>query len=129
MRYLGERVLFDPSKVRFDLPLGEAFQLTQVKSLEDYRRLRSSLPQMRGQSYFFINRLEGNARLMVTIIVAEGGEVTASFTLDHNALGIDHDELIRSSEQSSGNYPLPPEVEQKVRKAMAHSDWRFFKAA
>ncbi len=124
-----KRIRFDPCKVRFDLPLSEAFRLTQVRSFEDYMRLRLSLPTLRGQSYSFVNRLGDSARLMVTIIVADSREVTASFTLDHKALGIDYDELIGTAGLASGNYPLSPRVEEKVRKAIMQPDWRFFKAA
>lgn len=125
---LEEKILFDPCKVRLGLTLSEAFSLTQVKSIEDYRHLRQRLPEIRGISYFFINRLESRARLMVTIITAEGSEVTASFALDHDALGISHRELMDAACDMSGNYPLSSEIERKVRSAMGSEDWRFFKS-
>lgn len=124
---LEEKILFDPCKVRLDLTPSEAFRLTAVRSLEDYRHLRQRLPEIRGISYFFINRLEDRARLMVTIITAEGHEVTASFALNHDALGISYRELMDAACDKSGNYPLPPEMERKVRSAMGNEDWRFFK--
>jgi hypothetical protein len=126
----GEEILFDPCKVRFDLTLPEAFRLTQVKSLDDFLRLKQMLPEIRGSSYFFINRLDGGARLMVTIIIAEGGEVTASFALNHDALGIGLHELTDAAPgtgENIGNYPLPPEVERKVRCAMTKADRLFIK--
>jgi hypothetical protein len=127
---IGEKVLFDPCKVRFDLTLSEAFRLTQVKSLEDFLRLKQRLPEIRGSSYFFINRLDGGARLMVTIIVAEGDEVTSSFALNHDALGIGRHELTDAAlgtVENSGNYPLPPVVERKVQCAMTKADIPFIK--
>lgn len=123
-----EKVIFDPKKIRFDLPLLEAFRLTQVRSVEDYRSLCSNLADLRGMSYFFINCLEDRARLMITVITAERDEVTASFALDHDLLGVRHEDLISAICDKSGNYPLPPEIKQKLREALETDDWRFFKA-
>lgn len=121
-----ETVLFDPCKVRFDLTLREAFSLTKVTSMQEYQRLINQLPQLRGHSYFFINILNCRARLVMTIITAEPQEVTATFVLDHSALGINHDELLMAGD-GDGNYSLPLEMEQKIRQAMKKAQWQFFK--
>lgn len=121
-----ETVTFDPCKVRFDLTLREAFELTQVTSLQEYQRLRRRLPELRGISYFFINILNQRARLVVTIITAEDHEVTATFVLDHNALGIGHEELLQAGRED-GNYALLREMEQKIRRAMMQAQWQFFR--
>jgi hypothetical protein len=65
---------------------------------------------------------------MITIIIAEGHEVTASFALNHDAIGISHQELMDAAYGISGNYPLPPEVERKVQSAMSEANWPFIKA-
>ncbi len=121
-----ETVLFDPCKVRFDLTLREAFSLTQVTSMQEYQLLINRLPQLRGNSYFFINILNCRARLVMTIITAEPQEITATFVLDHNALGINHDELLMAGD-GDGNYSLSLEMEQKIRQAMKKAQWQFFK--
>lgn len=122
----SETISFDPCKVRFDLTLREAFQLTQVTSLQEYQLLLSRLPELRGHSYFFINILDQRARLVMTIITAEDQEITATFVLDHDALGIRHEELMQTG-QEDGNYSLLPAMEQKIRRAMRQSQWQFFK--
>ncbi len=128
----GEKILFDPKKIRFDLPLFKAFRLTKVGSIEDYRSLMGSLADLRGMSYFFINCLESRARLMITIIAADREAVTTSFTLDHDLLGIRYEDLLSAiigGSGNSGNYPLPPEIERKLRDAALNdNNWRFFKA-
>ncbi len=121
-----ETISFDPCKVRFDLTLSDAFKLTQVTSLQEYELLLSRLPDLRGHTYFFINILGRQARLVVTIITAEEDEVTATFVLDHDALGIGHEELMQTG-QSDGNYSLLPTMEQKIRTAMKQSQWQFYK--
>ena len=123
-----ETILFDPCKVRFDLSLREAFELTQVTSLQEYRRLMCRLPELRGLSYFFINILNKRARLVMTIITAEDHEITATFVLDHDTLGIDHEELLQAGHEN-GNYALSHEMEQKIRRAIRQSEskWQFFK--
>ncbi len=126
MNAQSEPISFDPCKVRFDLSLREAFKLTQVTSLEEYQLLLSRLPDLRGHSYFFINILNQRARLVLTIITAEDREITATFVLDHDALGIGHEELMQSGRED-GNYSLLPEIEQKIIKAIRHSQWQFFK--
>lgn len=124
-----EKILFDPKKIRFDLPLNEAFRLTQVGSIEDYRCLKSNLAELRGMSYFFINYLESKARLMITIIAAEPDEVTATFSLNHDLLGVSSEDLMGEICCESGNYSLPYKVEQKLRNAaLEEGNWRFFKA-
>ncbi len=124
-----EKILFDPKKTRFDLPLFEAFGLTQVGSIEDYRSLMGSLADLRGMSYFFINCLENRARLMITIIAADREAVTTSFTLNHDLLGIRYEDLMSAIIGGSGNYPLPPEIERKLKDAvLEENNWRFFKA-
>jgi hypothetical protein len=124
-----ETVLFDPCKVRFDLTLREAFSLTQVTSMQEYRLLINRLPQLRGHSYFFINILNCRARLVMTIITAEPQEITATFVLDHSALGINHDELLMAGNAGNGdgNYSLSLEMEKKIRQAMKKAQWQFFK--
>lgn len=126
MTALPETVSFDPCKVRFDLTLREAFELTQVTSLQEYKRLVCRLPELRGLSYFFINILNQSARLVVTIIVAEDHEITATFVLDHDALGIGHEELLQAG-YNDGNYALPVEIKQKISRAIRQSEWQFFK--
>ncbi len=121
-----DTVSFDPCKVRFDLTLREAFELTQVTSLQEYQRLRCRLPELRGLSYIFINILNQRARLVMTIITAEDQEITATFVLDHNALGICHEELLKAG-CDGGNYALSLEMEQKIRRAMKQTHWQFFK--
>lgn len=121
-----ETVLFDPCKVRFDLTLREAFGLTQVTSMQEYQLLVNRLPQLRGNSYFFINILNCRARLVMTIITAEPQEITATFVLDHNALGMNHDELLMAGD-GDGNYSLSLEMEHKIRQAMKKAQWQFFK--
>lgn len=110
-------VTFDPEKVRFDLSLDDAFALTSVRSLREFLCLRESLPHLRGQSYFFINILESHARLIMTIITAEEQEITATYELDPCPLGIAPGELI-SAGSGSGNYPLPPHLEGKIKRAI-----------
>ncbi|MDM7912808.1 MAG: hypothetical protein QUS09_06895 [Methanotrichaceae archaeon] len=123
-----ETVLFDPCKVRFDLTLREAFELTQVTSLQEYRRLMCRLPELRGLSYFFVNVLNKRARLVMTTITAEDHEITATFVLDHDTLGICHEELLQAGHED-GNYALSREMEQKIRRALRQSEskWQFFK--
>ena len=110
---------FDPSKAMFHLSLDEAFGLTEVRSLEGYQRLKERLPRIRGSSYFFINILEGVARLMMTVIVADSHTVTTSVVLDHNSLGISYDLLIAAARRFgspvNGNFPLSREIEMKLR--------------
>jgi hypothetical protein len=123
-----ETVSFDPCKVRFDLTLREAFELTQVTSLQEYKRLMCRLPELRGLSYFFINILDQRARLVMTIITAEDREITATFVLDHDTLGIGHEELLQAGHED-GNYALSREMEQKIRRAIGQSEskWQFFR--
>jgi hypothetical protein len=128
MPALQERIAFDPGKVRFDLPLSEAFALTQVRSLREYYYLRHRLPELQGISYFFINVLDKKARLVITIITAEDQEITATFVLDHCALGIAHEELIQAGRED-GNYPVPGELMRKIKNELQRPDRRFFKAA
>jgi hypothetical protein len=122
-----QRITFNPEKARLDMPISEAFALTQVRSVQDYRRLKHRLPDMRGSSYFFINILGKKARLIITIITAEDQEITATYALDHNRLGIAHDELMKAGGED-GNYAVPAELMIKIHNALQHSDWRFFKA-
>lgn len=122
-----EKVLFDPCRVRFDLGLQEAFALTQVRSLQEYRLLEQRLRELRGASYFFLNVTGGRARLMITIITAGDLEATSTFALDHSALGIGEVDLMRAG-QEDGNYPVSPELEMKIKHSLRQSDWRFFKA-
>ncbi len=126
MTALPKPISFDPCKVRFDLSLREAFELTRVTSLQEYQLLIRRLPELRGHSYFFINILGKRARLVMTIITAEDHEITATFVLDHNALGISHDDLLQSG-GIDGNYSLPAEMEQRIRKEMAQTQRQFFK--
>jgi hypothetical protein len=123
-----ETISFDPCKVRFDLTLREAFELTQVTSLQEYQLLRRRLPELRGHSYFFVNILDQRARLVMTIITAEDHEITATFVLDHDALGIGHEELLQAG-YDDGNYALPADMKQKIRRAIRQSEskWQFFK--
>ncbi|NPV62492.1 MAG: hypothetical protein HPY61_07665 [Methanotrichaceae archaeon] len=121
-----ERVPFDPGKARLDLSLQEAFDLTSVRSANDYRRLSERLAEIRGTSYFFVNISDNRARLMATVIVAEGCEVTTSYVLDHHALGMDDDMLLFASRES-GNYPLSLQMQQKIHLALSDREWRFFK--
>lgn len=122
-----QRITFDPKKARLDMPISAAFALTQVRSVQDYQRLKQSLPEMRGSSYFFVNILGERARLIITIITAEDQEITATYALDHNRLGIAHEELINAGEED-GNYAVPAELMGKIHNALRHSDWRFFQA-
>jgi hypothetical protein len=121
-----ERIPFDPGKARLDLTLQEAFDLTSVRSTDDYRLLSKNLSEMQGTTYFFVNVLEKRARLMATVIVAEGREVTSSYVLDHHPLGMD-DDLLLFSGRESGNYPLSLQMRQKIRLALSDEEWRFFK--
>ncbi len=126
MTALPEIISFDPCKVRFDLTLREAFELTRVTSLKDYQLLVRRLPELHGHSYFFVNVLDQRARLVMTIITAEDMEITATFVLDHDALGISHEELLRAG-IGDGNYALTAEMEQKIRKEMLQTRRQFFK--
>ncbi len=65
---------------------------------------------------------------MITVITAEKDEVTASFALDHDLLGIHYGDMTTAIRGESGNYPLPHEMEQKLKDALKRDDWRFFKA-
>lgn len=121
-----EKVLFDPCKVRFDLNLQEAFALTRVQSLQEYQLLEQRLQELRGVSYFFVNVAGGKARLMITIITAGDLEATSAFVLDHSALGADNEDLMQASRED-GNYPVPPDLEMKIKCSMLQPDWRFFK--
>lgn len=122
-----QRITFDPEKARLDMPISEAFALTQVRSMQDYQRLKHRLHEMRGSSYFFINILGKKARLIITIITAEDQEITATHALDHNLLGIAHEELMDAGRED-GNFAVPAELTRKIHNALHHSDWRFFKA-
>jgi len=124
----AEQVVFDPGRARLDLSLGEAFDLTRVRSLEDFCLLKEKLPEIRGLCYFFVNILDSQARLLLTVIVADDSEVTSTIALDHQALGIDHQMLLKAGRES-GNYPLPPELKHKVLQAMNRDEWLFFKIA
>ncbi len=62
----------------------------------------------------------------MTIITAEDQEITATFVLDHNALGICHEELLKAG-CDGGNYALSLEMQQKIRRAMKQTQWQFFK--
>ena len=119
-----QRITFDPKKARLDMPISAAFALTQVRSVQDYQRLKQSLPEMRGSSYFFIKE---RARLIITIITAEDQEITATYALDHNRLGIAHEELINAGGED-GNYEVPAELMRKIHNALRNTDWRFFQA-
>ncbi len=123
-----EKIIFDPKLARLDLPLMEAFRLTHVRSIDDYRLLSSNLNDLRGVSYFFINYLNGKARLMITVIAASGNEVTYTSALKHNLLGISDDDLMNAISGESGNYELSFEIEQKLRIALEDDGWNFFKA-
>jgi hypothetical protein len=109
--------VLDPGKVRFDLSLRDAFALTSVRSLGEFLRLEERLPEMRGQSYFFVNILGSRARLILTIITAEELETTATYELDPGPLGIAPADLI-SAGSGSGNYSLPPHLEGKIKMAI-----------
>lgn len=122
-----QRITFDPEKARLGMPISAAFALTQVRSMQDYQRLMQSLPEMRGSSYFFINILGERARLIITIITAEDQEITATYALDHNRLGIAHEELMNAGRED-GNYAVPAELMRKIHNALQHTDWRFFQA-
>jgi len=122
-----QRIVFDPEKAKLDMPINEAFALTQVRSVQDYQRLMNELPEMRGSSYFFINILGRKASLIITIITAEDQEITATYALDHNLLGIAHDELMRAGGKD-GNYAVPADLMRKIHGALHHPDWRFFKS-
>jgi hypothetical protein len=122
----AEQVIFDTRKIKLDLSLQAAFDLTSVRSLEDYRLLMKRLPVIRGTSYFFINISENRARLVATVIVAEEQEVTLTYVLDHHALGIDDDMLLYAG-RKSGNYPLSPQMQHKIRQALNDEEWHFFK--
>jgi hypothetical protein len=126
MTALPKAISFDPCKVRFDLTLREAFDLTRVTSLQEYQLLMRRLPELRGHSYLFVNILGPRARLVMTIITAEDIEITATFVLDHDALGISHEELLRAG-IGDGNYALTAEIEQKIRKEMLQIRRQFFK--
>jgi len=110
-------VVIDPEKVRFDLGLPKAFALTSVRSPEEYYRLKKSLPSLRGQSYLFVNILNGKARLILTVITAEEQETTATYELDPRPLGIDPLDLTSAAE-GCGNHPLPRHLEEKIRRAI-----------
>lgn len=110
-------VIFNPGKVRFDLSLPEAFALTSVRSSEDYHRLKENLSRLRGQSYFFINISSSQPRLILTIIIAEERETTATYEQDPRPLGIDPLDLTSAAE-GWGNYPLPRHLEEKIRRAI-----------
>ncbi len=84
------------------------------------------LPELRGHSYLFINILDQRARLVITIITAEDHEITATFVLDHSALGISHEELLQAG-SIDGNYALPAEMEQKIRREMLQTRRQFFR--
>jgi hypothetical protein len=122
-----EKVHFDPGKVRFDLSLDEAFALTQVRSMKEYQLLRQRLQELRGVSYFFLNIAGGRARLMITIITAGDLVATSTFVLDHSALGMDDKDLVLASHED-GNYPVPYDIERKIRRSVQQPEWRFFKA-
>ena len=113
-------IFLNPEKVRFDLSLPQAFALTGVRSLEEYRRLKASLPQLRGQSYLFVNILDCKARLILTIITAEERETTATYEIDPRPLGIDPVDLIAAG-RGSGNHPLPHHLEERIRRAIESS--------
>ncbi|MDD1741519.1 MAG: hypothetical protein LUQ51_06025 [Methanothrix sp.] len=112
-----DQIFFDPEKVRFDLSLQDAFALTRVRSLGEFLSLKESLPHLRGQSYFFVNILGSHARLILTIITAQELETTATYELDPCPLGIAPGELI-SAGSGSGNFPLPPHLEGKIKRAI-----------
>ena len=114
-------IQLDPNKIKFDLPPNEAFRLTEVRSIESYERLKNSLPKLRGISYLFINVLDGIARLILTIIVAEDLEVTSTYVLDHESFDLSYDELVLAVEASSlddGNYPISSVIEKKIRSSI-----------
>lgn len=113
-------IFLNPEKVRFDLSLPQAFALTRVRSTEEYRRLKASLPQLRGQSYLFVNILDCKARLILTIITAEERETTATYEIDPRPLGIDPVDLIAAG-RGSGNHPLPHHLEERIRRAIESS--------
>jgi len=114
-----DQIFFDPEKVRFDLSLQDAFALTRVRSLGEFLSLKESLPHLRGQSYFFVNILGSHARLILTIITAQEQETIATYELDPYPLGIapGAGELI-SAGSGSGNFPLPPHLEGKIKRAI-----------
>jgi hypothetical protein len=108
-------VEFDPGEVRFDLSIQDAFALTSVRSLSEFMRLLERLPEIRGQSYLFVNILGQRARLIMTVITAEEQEITATYELDPRPLGIDPQELF-SAGAGSGNYPLPAHLEERIKR-------------
>ena len=116
---LTDEICLDPRKARFDLTLEEAFRLTEVRSIEDFERLKKRLPEIRGHYYFFINLLSGRRTLMVTVIMAEKDTVTDTFPLDPEFMGISSQEIAWAHiDASDGNYPLPLEIEEKVKVAL-----------
>ena len=119
---LTDEICLEPRKARFDLTLEEAFRLTEVRSVEDFERLKRRLPEIRGHYYFFINYLSGKRTLMVTVIVAKKDTVTETFPLDPEPMGISFQEIARTPiGPSEGNYSLPPDMERKIKKALKES--------
>ncbi|HNX40322.1 MAG TPA: hypothetical protein PKK11_07025 [Methanothrix sp.] len=114
---------FDPEKIRLDLPLSDAFALTAVRSLQEFSDLQGRLDEVRGQSYFFVNILEGRARLIMTVIIAEEQEITATYELDTSA-AITQEELLSSPVREDGNHPLPEGLAERVRSALHNNEFR-----
>ena len=121
-----EQIEFDPGKAIFGLCPADMFALTSVRSIEEYIALQEHLPQMRGQSYFFVNILKEKASLIMTIITAEEEEITATYELDPEPLSISQEELMQAG-QGCGNHPLPPNLENRIKMAMKCPGSHFFK--
>jgi hypothetical protein len=121
-------VQIDPSRTLFGITLDEAFDLTEVRSIDSYERLKKSLPDLRGASYFFVNVLDRTARLMATVIVADEWAVTTSFALDHQAMGIDYEDLVEAACNGggikSGNYPISEKIERKIKLGIKSKNLR-----
>lgn len=121
-----EQIEFDCGKALFGLCPSDMFALTSVRSLEEYIALKEHLPDMRGQSYFFVNILREKARLIMTVITVEEEEITATYELDPEPLSISQEELMQAG-QGSGNHPLPPNLENRIKMAMKCPGCHFFK--
>lgn len=126
MPSLNEQIEFDHGKAIFGFSPDETFALTSVRSLEEYVALQERLPNMRGQSYFFVNILREKARLIMTVITVEDEEITATYELDPKPLFISSEELMQAG-QGSGNYPLSSCMEDRIKMAMKRPGRHFFK--
>lgn len=117
--------LFDPERVRLDLPPSDAFALTAVRSLQEFSDLQGRLGEVRGQSYFFVNILRGRARLIMTVITAGEQEITATYDIDISATDISREKLSTSHEE--GNHPLPEGLAERILHAMQNNELRLTK--